>query len=155
MDTNSLPRHLNNVSDFYTWSFCFVYTYIEFTLILSLFYKHRSSYFSTKKLTWSERVRLILRSFLILESSLIKYCCKIFEFIFSSRFDIDLKETTFHIKQCNVNACWGPAAKWSCTRKDLSVQTSTSGRISCGKVKFGSKICKRTVSWIPGKHNWR
>ena len=132
-----------------------------FTLTLSLhwfflyFINIDRHIFPLKKLTWSERVRLILRSFLILESSLIKYCCKIFEFIFSSRFDIDLKETTFHIKQCNVNACWGPAAKWSCTRKDLSVQTSTSGRISCGKVKFGSKICKRTVSWIPGKHNWR
>ena len=38
------------------------------TLILSLFYKQRSSYFSAKKRTWSERLRLVLRSFLKLES---------------------------------------------------------------------------------------
>ena len=38
------------------------------TLILSLICKRRSSYFPAKKRTWSERLTLILRSFLKLES---------------------------------------------------------------------------------------
>ena len=49
-------------------SYLVILSQIKQTLILSLLCKRRSSYFPAKKRTWSERLRLILRLFLKLES---------------------------------------------------------------------------------------